>query len=482
MTVCPGNEVDDAAAPQNTIAGSTRRALRDPPLSVKLKKMHGNPGSDLDAATAQAVAFAVAARPEAGTKHRAAPMPRCRFCAAPLSHSFVDLGMSPLCESFLDAGQLDRMEPFYPLHVYVCGRCFLVQLRQYVTPEHIFSDYAYFSSYSSSWLEHARIYAGKMVERFDLGPQSFVVELASNDGYLLRNFVAKRIPCLGIEPAANVAEAAIEEGVPTLVRFFGAETARELAAQGKQADLLLGNNVLAHVPDINDFVAGMRLLLKPRGVITMEFPHIMRLMTENQFDTIYHEHFSYLSLLTVEQVFAAHGLTLFDVEELPTHGGSLRIYAGHAGEGGRPVAASVPSLRAREEAAGLARLESYASFGEQVRETKRQLLEFLIDAKRCGKSIAGYGAPGKGNTLLNYCGVRTDFLDYTVDRNPRKQGKFLPGTHIPIHHPDHVRETRPDFLLILPWNLKDEIMKDMAFIRDWAGRFVVPIPSVRVYG
>jgi hypothetical protein len=443
--------------------------------------MPGNLGARLNTAAAQAVALAVSPRDDASESHLASPLPRCRFCDAPLSHSFVDLGMSPLCESFLDAEQLDRMEPFYPLHAYVCGRCFLVQLRKYVSPEHIFSDYAYFSSYSSSWLDHARTYTERMTQRFGLGPESFVVELASNDGYLLRHFVEKGIPCLGIEPAANVAEVAVEKGVPTLVKFFGTETARELVGQGRQADLLLGNNVLAHVPDLNDFVAGMKLLLKREGVITMEFPHLMKLMAENQFDTIYHEHFSYFSLLTAEQVFAAHGLTVFDVEELPTHGGSLRIYACHAGKGSPGISASMKSLRAREQAAGLARLDAYASFAEQVRETKRQLLEFLIDVKRRGKSIAGYGAPGKGNTLLNYCGIRTDFLDYTVDRNPRKHGKFLPGTHIPIHHTDQIRKTRPDFVLILPWNLRNEIISDHAYIRDWGGRFVVPIPSVRIY-
>ena len=405
----------------------------------------------------------------------------CRFCGTKLEHTFVDLGMSPLCESYLSADHLNQMEPFYPLHVYVCEKCFLVQLQEYVTPEHIFSDYAYFSSYSDSWLAHASKYTDQMVERFAIGAQSLVVEVASNDGYLLQYFVEKQIPVLGIEPAANVAAVAVQKGVSTLVKFFGTETARELAASSKKADLLLGNNVLAQVPDLNDFVAGMKILLKPAGVITMEFPHLQRLMEQNQFDTIYHEHFSYFSLVTVEKIFAAHGLTLFDVEELHTHGGSLRIYARHAEDSSKPVSAHITELRAREESMGYSRIETYSRFAEQVKETKRKLLEFLIEAKRSGKKIAGYGAPGKGNTLLNYCAIRTDFLDYTVDRNPHKHGRFLPGTHVPIYPPDRIRETRPDYVLILPWNLKDEIIKQNGFIREWGGMFVVPIPEVKVY-
>ncbi len=405
----------------------------------------------------------------------------CRFCGTKLEHTFVDLGMSPLCESYLASEDLNQMEPFYPLHVQVCGNCFLVQLEAYVTPEHIFSDYAYFSSYSDSWLAHAKRYTDLMVERFGIGAKSFVVELASNDGYLLQYFVENKVPVLGIEPAANVADVAIRKGVPTIVKFFGRETARELVASGKQADLLLGNNVLAQVPDLNDFVAGMKILLKPDGLITMEFPHLQRLMEENQFDTIYHEHFSYFSFLTAEKIFAAHGLTLFDVEELPTHGGSLRIYARHAEDSSKPIVTTVTELRKREQSAGYTRLETYSRFAEQVKETKRKLLEFLIQAKRGGKKIAGYGAPGKGNTLLNYCAIRTDFLDYTVDRNPYKHGRFLPGTHVPIYPPDRIRETKPDFLLILPWNLKDEIIKQNGFIREWGGKFVVPIPEVQVH-
>jgi len=405
----------------------------------------------------------------------------CLFCNDPLSATFVDLGMSPLCESYLAANQINQMEPFYPLHVKVCGNCFLVQLEQYVSPEEIFTDYAYFSSYSTSWLKHAENYTNLMVERFGLNSSSLAVELASNDGYLLQYFVQKGIPSLGIEPAANVAVFAEQKGVPTLVRFFGRETARELAAQGKMADLLLGNNVLAQVPDLNSFVAGMKILLKPQGVITMEFPHLMRLMQENQFDTIYHEHFSYFSLWTAEKIFGTHGIVLFDVEELPTHGGSLRIYGRHAEDATKPVTQRYEALRSKEFASGVTRLESYSAFSDQVKETKRKVLDFLIRVRREGKTVAGYGAPGKGNTLLNYCGIRTDFIDYTVDRNPHKHGKFLPGTHIPIFAPEKIRETRPDYLFILPWNLKDEIIEQNAYIREWGGRFVVPIPRLQVF-
>ena len=404
----------------------------------------------------------------------------CRFCGRALRQTFVDLGMSPLCESYVSSEQLNAVERFYPLHVYVCENCFLVQLQQYVSAEDIFSDYAYFSSYSDSWLRHASNYAQDMTARFGLNPQSHVVELASNDGYLLQYFVEKGIPALGIEPAGNVAQEAVRKGVPTLVKFFGVQTAGELAANGKYADLLLANNVLAQVPDLNDFVAGMKILLAPKGVITVEFPHLMRLMEENQFDTIYHEHFSYFSFVTAEDIFTAHGLTLFDVEELPTHGGSLRIYARHAEDESAPIGKKVRELRERETSAGFTRIGHYSHFSEQVKETKRKLLQFLIQAKQQGKSVAGYGAPGKGNTLLNYCGIRSDFLDYTVDRNIHKQGKFLPGTHIPILHPDRIRETRPDYVLILPWNLKDEIRQQLAYVREWGGKLVVPIPEVSI--
>jgi hypothetical protein len=404
----------------------------------------------------------------------------CRCCAAPLRRSFVDLGMHPLCESFLSADRVNAMEPFYPLHVQVCERCFLVQLQDYVGPEAIFTEYAYFSSYSDSWVAHACRYTEAMIERFGLNDTSWVVELASNDGYLLQHFVAAGVPCLGIEPAANVAAVASGKGIPTEVAFFGAATARELAARGRRADLLLGNNVLAQVPDLNDFVAGMALLLAPRGVITMEFPHLMRLIEGNQFDTIYHEHFSYFSFLTAERIFAAHGLVLFDVEELPTHGGSLRIFARHADDAARPISERVLEMRERETRQRLHEIEGYTSFAAQVEETKRALLDFLIGAKRAGKTVAGYGAPGKGNTLLNYCGIRTDFVDFLVDRNPYKHGRVTPGTHIPIHPPDRLREARPDYVLILPWNLTDEIVEQMSDVRDWGGRFVVPIPRVQV--
>ena len=404
----------------------------------------------------------------------------CRFCGARLKHRFVDLGMSPLCQTHIEPHQLNHMEPFYPLCAWVCDQCFLVQLEEYVAPSDIFSDYAYFSSYSDSWVEHARRYTEQMIGRFGFGAASKVMEIASNDGYLLQHFVRAGVPCLGIEPAANVAEVAVGKGIPTTVCFFGRDSAREIAREHGQANLLLGNNVLAHVPDINDFVGGMKLLLAPGGVITMEFPHLQQLMEQNQFDTIYHEHFSYLSFTTVERIFAHHGLTLFDVEELPTHGGSLRIYARHDNDATKPVGERVTALRQRELDKGFTRLETYADFAERVRETKRKLLAFLIEAKRAGKSVAGYGAPGKGNTLLNYCGIRQDFLDYTVDRNPHKYGRFTPGTHIPILHPDAIRETRPDYLLLLPWNLKEEIMQQTAYIREWGGQFVIPIPEVTV--
>jgi hypothetical protein len=388
--------------------------------------------------------------------------------------------MSPLCESYLEESQLQQMEPFYPLHVYVCHKCFLVQLGEFVSPEEIFTEYAYFSSYADSWLQHARAYTKLIVERLNLNKDSQVVEVASNDGYLLQYFVERGIQALGIEPARNIAKVAIEKGIPTLTRFFGTECARQLAADGHRADLLIGNNVLAQVPDLNDFVSGLKILLKPQGVITLEFPHLMRLVAENQFDTIYHEHYSYFSLITTEKIFKEHDLTIFDVEELPTHGGSLRIYAQHVDDGTHPISDRLIRLRNLERDLGMADISYYLSFGEQVKETKRRLLEFLIGLKDTGKSVAGYGAPGKGNTLLNYCGIRTDFLEYTVDRNPYKQGKFLPGTHIPIFHPDRIRETKPDYVLILPWNFKDEIMQQMAFIREWGGSFIIPIPKVTV--
>jgi hypothetical protein len=411
---------------------------------------------------------------------RITPTATCRFCGEPLSNTVVDLGMSPLCESYLRADQLNQMEPFFPLHVYVCQRCWLVQLEQYVSAEDIFTEYAYFSSFSDSWVEHAREYTEKMIDRFELGDRSQVVELASNDGYLLQWFVKAGIPALGIEPAANVAAAAEERGVPTLVRFFGRELGRELAGDGRRADLLLGNNVLAQVPDLNDFVGGMKTLLATRGVLTMEFPHVLRLIDENQFDTIYHEHFSYFSLHTTRTMFRAHGLDVFDVEQIPTHGGSLRVYARHIDDTSKPITPAVEQVLREEVVFGLTNVERYAGFAAQVTETKRGILELLIDLKRQGKRIAGYGAPGKGNTLLNFCGIRTDFLDFTVDRSGYKQGRFTPGTHIPIFEPDEIMRQRPDYVFILPWNVKDEIMAQMAGIRDWGGRFIVPIPEARI--
>lgn len=417
-------------------------------------------------------------RSELATHHAARA--NCRFCSAPLTTTFVDLGMSPLCQTHIEPHELNHMERFYPLHAWVCGRCYLVQLEEYVSPDQIFSDYAYFSSYSDSWVEHARRYAESMISRLGLGAKSLVVEIASNDGYLLQHFLARGVPCRGIEPAANVAEVAVAKGIPTTVKFFGRNSAAEVAQQHGRADLLLGNNVLAHVPDINDFVGGMRILLNQGGVITMEFPHLLKLMDENQFDTIYHEHFSYLSFGTVEQIFAHHGLRLFDVEEIPTHGGSLRIYGCHADDASHPSTTAVARLRQHESERGLRKLATYGEFETRVKQTKRKLLRFLVEARDQGKSVVGYGAPGKGNTLLNYCGIRTDFLDYTVDRSPHKQGRYTPGTHIPIVDPARIRETRPDYVLILPWNLKREISEQHAYIREWGGRFVVPIPSVQV--
>jgi SAM-dependent methyltransferase len=404
----------------------------------------------------------------------------CRFCKASLRHTFVDLGMSPLCESYITAEQLNRMEPFYPLHVKVCKECFLVQLEEYVSREHIFTEYAYFSSYSDSWLRHASNYVHMISDRLNLGPRNLAVELASNDGYLLQYFVEKGIPALGVEPAVNVAAVAEKKGVPTLVKFFGCQTARQMVADGQAADLVIGNNVLPHVPDLNDFVSGIRIVLKPGGVATLEFPHLQRLMKDNQYDTIYHEHFSYFSLITVEKIFAAHELVLFDVDEIPTHGGSIRIYLRHMEDSSKPVTTAVVNLRERELAARLDRMETYVNFAEQVMESKLALLDLLIRLRRDGKRMAGYGAPGKGNTLLNYCGIRTDFLEFTVDRNPYKQGRFLPGTHIPIHRPERIRERRPDYILILPWNLKTEIIGHLAYVREWGAKFIVPIPQARV--
>jgi 2-polyprenyl-3-methyl-5-hydroxy-6-metoxy-1,4-benzoquinol methylase len=407
-------------------------------------------------------------------------LPTCRFCAAPLRHTFVDLGMSPLCESYVPAERVNGMEAFYPLHAKVCEECLLVQLEEFVSGEDIFSEYAYFSSYSDSWVAHARAYVEMAIARFGLGPESLVVEVASNDGYLLRHVVERGIPALGIEPAANVAAVAQEQGIDTLVRFFGRETASDLVAEGRRADLIAANNVMAHVPDLNDFVAGFEILLADEGVVTVEVPHLLRLVEDNQFDTIYHEHFQYFSVITAQKVFAAHGLQLFDVESLKSHGGSLRLYAQRESTGTRPVEQRVHDLIARETARGFDTLEGHLAFTAQVEETKWRLLEFLIAKRREGKTIAGYGAPGKGNTLLNYCGIRTDLLSFTVDRNPYKQGQFLPGTHIPILHPDALAIEKPDYILILPWNLKDEIVGQLEYAREWGAQFIVPIPGVEV--
>lgn len=402
---------------------------------------------------------------------------RCRLCGNGLKHTFVDLGMSPLCESFLTVDQLDAMEPFFPLHVQVCSSCFLVQLREYVNPEQIFSEYAYFSSYSTSWVAHAKTYCEAIKTRLDLGADSLVVELASNDGYLLQHFLPFGVPVLGIEPAANVAKVAIDKGIPTRIAFFGVALAETLTAEGLKADLIVGNNVLAQVPDLNDFVEGMQLLLKPEGVITLEFPHLQRLVEGNQFDTIYHEHFSYFSVGTIEKLATRHRLKLIDVEELPTHGGSIRAYLAHEASQYRPARA-VADMLAREYNLGFFNIKTYASFAEQVRDVKRQLLAFLIKAKNDGKKVCGYGAPGKGNTLLNYCGIGVDFLDFTVDRNPYKHGRFTPGMHIPIRDVTAIDAARPDYVLILPWNLRDEIVRQMQHIADWGGKFIVPIPKV----
>ncbi len=403
----------------------------------------------------------------------------CRICSRPLATTFVDLGMSPLCESFRTADETNAMEPYYPLHALVCDGCFLVQLQEYVKPEHIFTEYAYFSSYSTSWVDHARRYCEMIKARLNLGANSRVYEIASNDGYLLQHFLPLGVPVVGIEPAANVAEVAQRKNIPTLVEFFGLTLAQRLAAEGKKADLIIGNNVLAQVPDLNDFVGGMAHLLAPYGVITLEFPHLERLIEGNQFDTIYHEHFSYFSLVTIDRLARKHGLKVFDVEELSTHGGSLRVYlclanAAHA------VLPSVTTLLAHERAIGFENIDTYAQFAAKVHDTKRRLLSFLIACKEKGARVCGYGAPGKGNTLLNYCGIGTDFLDFTVDRNPYKHGRFTPGMHIPILPVSAIDEARPDYLLILPWNLKTEIVSQMRHVGAWGCKFVVPIPDVEI--
>lgn len=404
----------------------------------------------------------------------------CRFCNTPLTMVFADLSSSPLANSFVDKSSIND-ETFYPLCAYVCNNCLLVQVTEYENPDNIFADYAYFSSYSESWLKHAEEYVNMIVHRFGLDKDSQVIEIASNDGYLLQYFKKKGIPILGIEPARNVAEVAKKNGIPTITKFFGKDTARELEEEGKKADLLLGNNVLAHVPNLNNFVEGLKILLKPNGIITMEFPHLLKLIAENQFDTIYHEHFSYFSFITVQQVFASHELTIFDVEELSTHGGSLRIYAKHKENNTIPVNDRIYEMIRKEKEFGLGDVAIYSNFQKQVEASKKNIREFFINAKNSTKKVVGYGAPAKGNTLLNYCGIGTEFMEYTVDLNPNKQGLYLPGTHIPIKSPTKITETKPDYLVILPWNLKDEIMNQMRHIRQWNGKFVVLIPEVKIY-
>lgn len=416
-----------------------------------------------------------------GTSGIVDTMFHCRYCQSTLSETFADLGMSPLSNSYLASSRLQAMERFYPLHAYVCSSCLLVQLPEFETPEQIFSDYAYFSSYSDSWLKHVDNYAQAMIKRWRLTSDSLVLEIASNDGYLLQYFKNRAVPVLGVEPAANVAKVAVERGIPTDVAFFGEKKGAQLAASGKSADLIAANNVLAHVPDINDFVKGFKRALKPTGCITVEVPHLLRLMQENQFDTIYHEHFSYLSLTFVSKLFHSHGLKVFDVEEIPTHGGSLRIYGCHQDDASKTVSKTVGRILELEKEQGLLEIGTYRNFAEQVVRTKCDLLEFFIKVRRAGKKIVGYGAPAKGNTLLNYCGIGRDFLPFTVDRSPHKQGLYLPGTHIPIRDPGEILKLKPDYVLILPWNLRQEISEQMATIRDWGGQFVVPIPRLEVF-
>jgi len=408
-------------------------------------------------------------------------MVNCRLCYGKLNKSFLSLGNSPLSNAYLSENDLNQKEYYYPIEIYVCEKCYLVQLEEFETTENIFSsDYAYFSSYSESWLRHCKKYTEMMLNRFRFNQNSFIVEIASNDGYLLQYFKQRGIPVLGIEPASNTAEVAIKKGIPTDITFFDTLYAKKMKEVGKLADLIIGNNVLAHNPNLNDFVEGLKIALKSNGIVTMEFPHLLKLIEYNQFDTIYHEHFSYLSFYVVQKLFASHNLELFDVEEIPTHGGSLRIYAKHKEDDSNTITNRVRDLLAKEESLGLLDLKTYYGFGKKVEATKRKLLQFLIQAKNEGKKIVGYGAPAKGNTLLNYCGIRTDFLEYTVDLSPHKQNKCLPGTHIPIKHPDKIKEDKPDYILILPWNIKDEIMEQMNFVREWEGKFIVPIPEVMV--
>ena len=400
----------------------------------------------------------------------------CRFCNTELKHTFVDLGMSPLANAYIKPEEKNKAEMFYPLHVYVCDKCFLVQLPSTISREIHFNDkYAYFSSYSQNWLLHAKDYASMMVKRFGYNKKSFVVELGSNDGYLLQYFKEKSVPVLGIEPCANVAKAARKIGIKTLIEFFGVKMSKKLKKKGIKADLIIGNNVLGHVPDINDFVKGIKILLAPDGIVTIEFPHLKNLIDKVEFDTIYHEHYSYLSLITVEKIFTFHGMTIFDVEEIPTHGGSLRIFAKHTNNNDLSIEKNVIDLRKKEVDAGFKKISMYEGFQEKVVETKRQFIEYLAKQKKGGKKIVAYGAPAKGNTFLNYCGVGTEFIDYTVDASPHKQRHLLPGTHIPIYAPSMIKKTKPDIVLILPWNLKKEIQDQMNFIHSWGGKFLVVV-------
>jgi len=404
---------------------------------------------------------------------------KCRFCGTKLNHIFVDLGKTPLSNSFLDDNSLNKKEPKYPLCAFVCHNCFLVQLDEFATPQSIFSKYAYFSSYATSWLNHAKNYVDMMIKRFDLNKEHQIIEIASNDGYLLQYFNKKNIKVLGIEPAANVAQASIEKNIPTIVDFFSTKLAKELKIKHICPDVIVGNNVLAQVPNLNDFVKGIKILLKPNGILTMEFPHLLQLIKQTQFDTIYHEHFSYFSALTVSKVFTFHGLTIFDIEELKTHGGSLRIFVKHSKNSKIKITKNVEKIFLKEKKFGLDTIETYQNFSQSVKKIKHDLRKFLINAKNKSKKVVCYGAPAKGNTLLNFCEIGTDLIQYTVDLNPFKQGLFLPGSHILILSVEKIRETKPDYLLILPWNLKEEIISQMSYIRKWDGRFIIPIPEVK---
>ncbi len=403
----------------------------------------------------------------------------CRFCSTPLEHEWVDLGLSPISNAFISPDEASQDEPFYPLRAFVCSDCFLVQLEEFESPAEIFRDYVYFSSYSDSWLAHARQFVIGAAERFELGPDSLVIEVASNDGYLLQYFKEQDVPVLGIEPASNVAKVARDAGIETIDEFFGVALAERLRDEGRVCDLLVGNNVLAHVPDINDFVGGLAIVLSKSGVLSVEFPHLLKLIEQTQFDTIYHEHFSYLSLLTVRRIFAHHGLQVSDVEELTTHGGSLRVTAHHT-DGSHAQSAAVEKVLGDERNARLDSIDGYQNFSQKVSKIKDDLLQFLDGARSRGEQVIGYGAPAKGNTLLNFCGIGPDSIQYTVDRSPYKQGRLLPGTHIPVHAPERIAETQPDYVLILPWNLQDEIVEQMSHVREWGGKFVVPIPELRV--